>query len=90
MHIMNRSSIRIEAEKKIHCSILDMYKLVLPDNVVSGLRLLSLGLCLFFTIHISMKSIITAIPLLGKSQRDNLLISDVFTYPNTRSCFNCR
>jgi hypothetical protein len=51
-----------------------MYKLVLPDNVVSGLRLLSLALVLVFAIHINIKSVLAAILLLGKSNTNNLLI----------------
>ncbi len=43
-----------------------MYKLVLPDNVVSGLRLSSLALFLVFAIHINIKSILAALLVLGK------------------------
>ncbi|CAF5212352.1 unnamed protein product, partial [Rotaria magnacalcarata] len=41
-----------------------MYQLILPDNVVSGLRLSSLAIFLLFTIHITLKSILAAILVL--------------------------
>ena len=43
-----------------------MYKLILPDNVVSGLRIISFVLFLFFAIDINTKSIATVLVLLGE------------------------
>lgn len=43
-----------------------MYKLLLPDNVVSGLRVGSLALFLLFAIDINRRSIVAALVVLGK------------------------
>lgn len=48
-----------------------MYQLILPDNVVSGLRLSSIAIFLVFTIHINIKSILAVILVLGKSIMNN-------------------
>lgn len=51
-----------------------MYKLILPDNVVSGLRISSLAALVIFTIHINIKTVIAAIAVLGKLNAHDLLI----------------
>ena len=43
-----------------------MYKLILPDHVVSGLRIISFVLFLFFAIDINTKSIATVLVVLGE------------------------
>ena len=43
-----------------------MYKLLLPDHVVSGLRICSLMLFLLFAVDINRRSILAALVLIGK------------------------
>jgi hypothetical protein len=57
----------------------DMYKLVLQDNVVSGLRLLSLALFLVFAIQINIKSIVAAVLVLGKCNKKVRMIFQMST-----------